>query len=166
MVPAGAWVVVELPDATATVRLGIALADVLPAGAVLLLQGELGSGKTTLVQGLAQGLGIGEPVTSPTFALVHEYPEGRIPLYHLDLYRLSTAEVQQLQPEYYWQEAPPGIVAVEWPERLPVWPSCYLHVRWQNDSSAGRRVELTAQGPDPQQWLRQLQARQAAGQLP
>lgn len=154
-----------LPDAPTTVRLGMVLAELLPAGAVLLLQGDLGSGKTTLVQGLARGLGIAEPVTSPTFALVQEYPEGRIPLYHLDLYRLSPAEVQQLQPEYYWLEAPPGIVAVEWPERLPAWPPCYLHLHWQNGDLTGRRVVFTAQGSAPHQWLAQLQARQAAGQL-
>ncbi|MEN9208529.1 MAG: tRNA (adenosine(37)-N6)-threonylcarbamoyltransferase complex ATPase subunit type 1 TsaE [Gloeomargarita sp. GMQP_bins_120] len=157
--------VVELPDAAATQRLGEALGQVLPAGAVVLLQGELGSGKTTLVQGLAQELGITEPVTSPTFALVQEYPEGRIPLYHLDLYRLSPAEVQQLQPEYYWQEAPPGIVAIEWPERLPVWPPHYVHVRWHRDETIGRRVTLKAQGAQAQQWLSQLQQQQACGKL-
>ncbi len=152
--------VVALPDPAATVRWGEALSHLLPAGAILLLQGDLGSGKTTLVQGLAQGLGITAPVTSPTFALIQEYPEGRIPLYHLDLYRLDSQEVQQLYPEYYWQEAAPGIVAIEWPERLPMWPASYLHLCWQSMAS-GRRVTLTAQGEAPQEWLRHLE--QAAG---
>jgi len=148
-------VVVDLPDAAATVALGQALAAVLPPGAVLLLQGDLGSGKTTLVQGLAQGLGITEPVTSPTFTLIQEYPEGRMPLYHLDLYRLTPAEVVQLHPEIYWQELPPGVVVIEWPERLPTWPPAYLHLAWQW-LATGRQVTLTAQGTAPQAWLRTL----------
>jgi len=147
--------VVALPSPAATISLGEALSRILPAGAILLLQGDLGSGKTTLVQGLAQGLGITAPVTSPTFALIQEYPEGRIPLYHLDLYRLNTSEVQQLYPEYYWQEAAPGIVAIEWPERLPTWPSSYLHLSWQSMAS-GRQVTLTAQGTAPPSWLQCL----------
>lgn len=153
--------VVALPNPAATLGLGEALSHVLTAGAILLLQGDLGSGKTTLVQGLAQGLGVSEPVTSPTFALIHEYPEGRIPLYHLDLYRLNTEEVQQLYPEYYWQEATPGIVAIEWPERLPTWPSQYLHLCWQG-TAFGQRVTLTAQGATPQGWLQHLRLGRAS----
>lgn len=150
--------VVDLPDPAATLHWGATLAHILPAGAILLLQGDLGSGKTTLVQGLAQGLGITTPVTSPTFALIQEYPEGRIPLYHLDLYRLNTEEVRRLHPEYYWQEAAPGIVAMEWPERLPAWPANYLHLYWQS-LAVGRRLTLTAQGTSAQEWLQQLPRR-------
>lgn len=145
----------DLADPTATLNLGLTLAQVLPAGAILMLQGDLGSGKTTLVQGLAQGLGIAELVTSPTFALIQEYPEGRIPLYHLDLYRLSPHEVQQLNLEHYWQEAAPGITAIEWPERLPDWPKNYVHLMWQ-PIRKGRRVLLAPQGKQPKQWLSQL----------
>ncbi|WP_084111827.1 tRNA (adenosine(37)-N6)-threonylcarbamoyltransferase complex ATPase subunit type 1 TsaE [Gloeomargarita lithophora] len=156
--------VVDLPDPAATVGLGMGLAEILPAGAILLLQGDLGSGKTTLVQGLAQGLGISEPVTSPTFALIQEYPEGRIPLYHLDLYRLTPEEVQQLHLETYWQEVAPGIVAIEWPERLPIRPVNYLHLSWQSMTS-GRRVTLTAQGTTPQSWLENFSQSQGFGEL-
>ncbi|MEY2977298.1 MAG: hypothetical protein RLZZ435_1437, partial [Cyanobacteriota bacterium] len=108
---------IALPNAEATQCFGAKLGQVLPAGSVLLLQGNLGAGKTTFVQGLAQGLGILEAVVSPTFILLNEYPEGRVSLYHFDLYRLETpAAVQGLQVESYWQgiEVEPGIVAIEW----------------------------------------------------
>lgn len=117
-----------LPNAAATQQIGIRLGQVLPAGSVLLLRGNLGVGKTTFVQGLAQGLGIADAVVSPTFILLSEYLEGRIPLYHFDLYRLDTPEaVRGLQVESYWEgvEVEPGIVAIEWAERLPDLPENY-----------------------------------------
>lgn len=82
-------ITLQLPDAAATHALGVQLGRVLPAGTVLLLNGELGSGKTSLVQGLGVGLGVVETVDSPTFTLVNEYLSGRLPLYHMDLYRLN-----------------------------------------------------------------------------
>ncbi len=78
-----------LPDHAATQLLGRALADSVTTHAVIALNGPLGAGKTTLVQGLAQALGIRETVNSPTFTMMNEYHSGRLPLYHLDLYRLS-----------------------------------------------------------------------------
>ncbi|KAB1986703.1 tRNA (adenosine(37)-N6)-threonylcarbamoyltransferase complex ATPase subunit type 1 TsaE, partial [Haemophilus parainfluenzae] len=81
-------------------------------------------GKTTLVQGIGAGLGIVDPLSSPTFTLINEYPEGRIPLYHVDLYRLDPAQVEQLYLDLYWEgeEVEPGIVAIEWAERLTYQP--------------------------------------------
>lgn len=112
-------VVIDLPNAQATQALGQALGEQLPAGSVLLLKGDLGSGKTTLVQGLGKGLGI-DDIDSPTFTLINEYTSGRLPLYHIDLYRLSEAEADALYLETYWDgvETEPGIVAIEWSERL------------------------------------------------
>ena len=114
---------INLPDAAATQALGKALGEQLPAGSVLLLKGDLGSGKTTLVQGLGQGLGVAE-IDSPTFTLINEYTTGRVPLYHIDLYRLSAAETDGLYLETYWDgvEVEPGIVAIEWSERLGYLP--------------------------------------------
>lgn len=83
---------------------------------VVTLAGDLGAGKTTLVQAICRGYGVSEPVTSPTFALVHEYSAPRSPVYHLDLYRLrSEAELEGLG----WDElvSAPALVLVEWPER-------------------------------------------------
>lgn len=144
--------IIALPDATATHQFGVKLGQGLPAGTVLLLQGNLGAGKTTFVQGLAEGLGITEAVVSPTFILLSEYPEGRVPLYHFDLYRLETAAaVQDLQVESYWEglEVEPGIVAIEWAERLPILPPSYwrLTFAWADPSpeSSGRGRVLHCQ---------------------
>lgn len=120
---------------------------------MLCLQGDLGSGKTTLVQGLGIGLGITEAIDSPTFTLINEYVGGRLPLYHFDLYRLEPADVVTLAPEIYWEgiETEPGIVAIEWSERLPYHPDTYLHIQLQADDSAaqgdpGRMAILTPVG--------------------
>ena len=119
-----------LADTKATRRLGIKLGQSLVAGSILLLEGDLGSGKTTLVQGIGEGLGITEAIVSPTFTLINEYSQGRLPLYHLDLYRLQSQEVTQLNLESYWNESeyPLGIVAIEWAGRLIVKPPNYLKV--------------------------------------
>jgi tRNA threonylcarbamoyladenosine biosynthesis protein TsaE len=113
-----------------TQRFGQGLGRSLPAGTVILLAGNLGSGKTSLVQGIGQGLGITEAIVSPTFTLINEYLDGRIPLYHLDLYRLDAQAVAPLYVETYWEgeDYPLGIVAIEWPERLPYRPSRYLQL--------------------------------------
>ncbi len=138
----------SLPDAEATRALGAKLGRSLPAGSVILLEGDLGAGKTTLVQGIAEGLGIADPIVSPTFTLINEYLEGRFPLYHLDLYRLEPPEVSALQPEIYWEgiETPLGLVAIEWAERLPYLPASYLRVGLTYSPDRGRFVELSAIG--------------------
>ncbi|PSB26595.1 tRNA (adenosine(37)-N6)-threonylcarbamoyltransferase complex ATPase subunit type 1 TsaE [Stenomitos frigidus] len=141
--------IISLPDAAATQSLGIFLGERLPAGSVLLLEGDLGSGKTTLVQGLGEGLGLREAIDSPTFTLINEYLDGRLPLYHFDLYRLDTTAAAALYPETYWEgtEVELGIVAIEWSERLHHKPSHYLEVQLTYDSSAGRQARLSAIGP-------------------
>lgn len=138
----------SLDNSDQTQALGIYLGQTLSAGAVLLLEGDLGSGKTTLVQGIGIGLGIKDAIISPTFALIHEYPEGRIPLYHLDLYRLSPPEVTELYPELYWQgtEIPLGIVAIEWPIRLSERPKDYLQISLTHTDNA-RQIVLTSPTP-------------------
>ncbi len=149
---------ISLPDTEATLRLGVLLGQSLPAGSVILLEGNLGAGKTTLVQGIGEGLGITEAILSPTFTLINEYTEARLPLYHLDLYRLQLSQVEALNPEIYWEgmEVPPGIVAIEWAQRLPYQPSNYLRIclTYQSDRTQGiargdRRVELFEVGEFP-----------------
>lgn len=133
-----------LADTEATLRLGITLSESLTPGSVILLEGDLGAGKTTLVQGIGKGLGIAEPIVSPTFTLINEYTEGHLPLYHLDLYRLDPQEVAALNLESYWEgiEVIPGIVAVEWAERLPYKPDSYLSVSLTYGHEGTRQVEL------------------------
>ena len=137
--------VINLPNAQATQLLGQALGEQLPAGSVLLLKGNLGSGKTTLVQGIGQGLGVAE-IDSPTFTLINEYTQGRLPLYHIDLYRLSAVEADALFLETYWDglEVEPGIVAIEWSERLTHIPPepIELSLSYLPGLSEGRRAEL------------------------
>jgi tRNA threonylcarbamoyladenosine biosynthesis protein TsaE len=133
-----------LADTEATLRLGVTLGESLTPGSIILLEGDLGAGKTTLVQGIGKGLGIAEPIVSPTFTLINEYTEGRLPLYHLDLYRLETQEVAALNLESYWEgvEVIPGIVAVEWAERLPYKPDHYLSVSLTYEDGGTRQAEL------------------------
>lgn len=137
-----------LENAQATQELGINLGQALVKGSIILLEGDLGSGKTTLVQGIGDGLGITEPIVSPTFTLINEYLEGSLPLYHLDLYRLQPTEVEALNLEAYWEgiDFPLGIVAIEWAERLPQKPACYLSLSLQYAVDTGRQACLTAIG--------------------
>jgi tRNA threonylcarbamoyladenosine biosynthesis protein TsaE len=135
---------IHLVDTQATLNLGVFLGQTLTAGTVILLAGDLGAGKTTLVQGLGKGLGIVEPIVSPTFTLINEYTEGRIPLYHLDLYRLDPQEVVNLNLETYWEgiEVIPGIVAIEWSERMPYKPSSYVDVLLTYGDEGSRQAEI------------------------
>lgn len=137
---------ISLKNAAATQNLGINLGQCLEAGSVILLQGDLGAGKTTLVQGIGKGLGITEPIVSPTFTIVNEYTAGRIPLYHLDLYRLEPQEVAGLNVETYWEgfEVTPGIVAIEWAERMPYQPDNYLIVNLIYGNEGDRQAKITA----------------------
>jgi tRNA threonylcarbamoyladenosine biosynthesis protein TsaE len=136
---------VRLADAKATQMLGIEMGKSLTAGSVLLLTGDLGSGKTTLVQGLAQGMGIDDSIVSPTFTIINEYSGARLPLYHLDLYRLNPTEVDDLQLESYWLglETELGIVAIEWAERLSHLPPDYIQIELTYDPIEGRVAKIS-----------------------
>ncbi len=140
--------IIDLPDREATVNLGEKLGQTLASGSVILLKGDLGAGKTTLVQGIGLGLGIQEPIASPTFTLVNEYSEGRLPLYHLDLYRLQGQDIEALYLENYWQgiEVDLGIVAIEWSERLTFLPENYLEITLLDRGEQGRRALLNFVG--------------------
>ena len=101
-----------------TAAVGRSIAAGLSAGAVVLLSGDLGAGKTAFVRGLAEGLGIDPAeVSSPTFSLIQQYRGGRLPLHHVDLYRLRTVEVDDIGLEDLSLEG--GVMAIEWPDRLP-----------------------------------------------
>lgn len=100
-----------------TQQLGARWGEHLGAGTVIALQGDLGAGKTQLVKGIARGLGVTERVNSPTFALINGYLTGRLPLHHLDLYRLSSREAVMGAGLEEYLFSPPGVAVIEWPER-------------------------------------------------
>ncbi|MDJ0599875.1 MAG: tRNA (adenosine(37)-N6)-threonylcarbamoyltransferase complex ATPase subunit type 1 TsaE [Crocosphaera sp.] len=143
--------ILTLPNFEATKSLGQQLGQNLPEGSVLLLKGDLGAGKTTLVQGIGEGLGVTDPIVSPTFTLINEYHEGRLPLYHLDLYRLEPEAVTGLYLEQYWEEGEtlPGITAIEWAEKLPYLPLNYLEIQLSYSEGAGRQAILQPVGDFP-----------------
>jgi tRNA threonylcarbamoyladenosine biosynthesis protein TsaE len=122
------------------------LARRLTPGAVLLLSGDLGAGKTAFVRGLAEGLGGDtDEVSSPTFTIVHEYRGGRLPLVHVDLYRLERAELNEtgLDPEL----AERGVVAVEWPERLTRTVPGAITIRIVDAGDDRRTIEISSEEP-------------------
>lgn len=128
-------------DDAGTRGIGRALAGRLVAGDLVLLHGDLGAGKTVFVKGLAEGLGLdADDVTSPTFTLVHEYAGGRLPLLHLDLYRLDRADLDEvgLDPDV----AARGIVVVEWAERLTRVPAAAVAVHIRDRGGDTRALEI------------------------
>ena len=123
-----------------TRRIARDLARDLVPGTVVLLSGDLGAGKTAFVKGLAEGLGIDpDDVTSPTFTLVHEYRGGRLPLLHVDLYRLDKADLDEIGLDS--DLADRGVIAVEWPERLAVAPQA-TDVRIRDLGGDERQIAL------------------------
>ncbi|MEO1671115.1 MAG: tRNA (adenosine(37)-N6)-threonylcarbamoyltransferase complex ATPase subunit type 1 TsaE, partial [Cyanobacteria bacterium J06631_2] len=94
-----------------------------------------------------EGLEIAELITSPTFTLINEYLDGRVPLYHLDLYRLEPNQVNSIYPEIYWlgEEVDPGITAIEWSQRLLVQPENYLKIKLTHAESS-RKISLQSHG--------------------
>lgn len=131
-----------------TRALGEAIGQGLKEGLAIQLNGDLGSGKTCLIQGLAQGLDVpaGYDVTSPTYTLINEYP-GRLPLFHVDLYRLNDsvdAEMIGLWEIFSRR----NVVAVEWAERLDSddWPETYLKLNFFTVDDLCRRIQLIGCG--------------------
>jgi len=122
-----------------TMELGASLAESLAPGSVVLLEGELGAGKTAFVRGLANGVGAPEEdVSSPTFTLVQEY-RGRLPLLHADLYRLSGDEADDLGLDELGRD---GIVAIEWAAKLPRKPAGAIEVLIEDLGGDRRRITI------------------------
>lgn len=126
-----------------TIAFGRQLAATLKPGSVIALHGELGAGKTCLVKGIAAGLGISRDITSPTFTLIHEYQGGRLPLVHVDLYRLNTvAEAEQIGLDEYLSR--PAVTVIEWAEKIAaLLPPHTLHVHLEVSGEHTRRITLS-----------------------
>ena len=129
-----------------TLEWGRLLGSILEPGDFIALNGDLGSGKTLLVKGIAQGLGVdGDEVTSPTFGFVQEY-KGKVPLYHFDVYRLDVPE--QLEDlgyeEYFFGH---GVTIVEWADTVRnYYPEDYLQIDFRTLGTQTRELTVTATG--------------------
>ena len=139
-------------DPAATSRLGRALGAVALAGDLVCLWGDLGAGKTHLAKAFALGLGVSETVTSPSFVLMAEY-RGRLPLFHIDPYRLASAE-DVLAGGLIDERQREGVTLVEWPERLgDALPAARLDVRIDGTGDEPRSITLVAGSDDYRRYL-------------
>ncbi len=139
-----------------TIKLGARLGRRLKPGAVVLLRGELGAGKTTLARGLARGAGFKGRVSSPTFALAHVYRGKRLTVHHLDLYRLARGEHLEVGVEELLAD-PRAAVVVEWPAAGGRWPKDRLEITLEH-APPGRRAALKATGPEARKVLESARA--------
>lgn len=132
-----------------TERLGERLGAALRPGDVIALWGELGTGKTVLARGIARGLGVAGPVSSPTFVVVNEY-EGPVPMYHVDFYRLDPGELDSVGWEEYLHLG--GVVVIEWPDRaVSSLPPERLDLELEHIGDTKRRVRLEPHGKRAQE---------------
>jgi len=131
------------PDPDATTALGLGLAGAARAGDVICLWGDLGAGKTHLAKAIGAGLGVTDTITSPSFILMAEYA-GRLPLFHIDLYRLDPGGIDLVALREYLYG--PGVTAIEWCDRLPAGAlDAYLAVRIEY-AEPGRRLTFEGLG--------------------
>ena len=141
-----------LPTPDDTRALGVELADLLRAGDLVVLVGPLGAGKTALTQGIGRGLGVREPVTSPTFVIARVHTGGRLPLVHVDAYRLgSVADVDDLDLD---ASADESVTVVEWGQGLvEQLADEHLEVQLEREDDDVRTAVLVPHGPSWQQRL-------------
>ncbi|GAA0476231.1 tRNA (adenosine(37)-N6)-threonylcarbamoyltransferase complex ATPase subunit type 1 TsaE [Alkalibacterium sp. s-m-22] len=133
------------------------LADQLKPGMTLLLEGQLGAGKTTFTKGIAEALGISRAVKSPTYTLIKEYTDGKLPLYHMDLYRLEDSEDEDLGlDDYFYGE---GITVVEWGSFMKEdLPEEFIAVSINtSDNLNDREIKFSAQGDQYREVLERLE---------
>src|SRR5690606_29110548 len=137
-----------------TEAIASSLADIVQAGDVITLTGELGVGKTHFTKGLAKGLGITERVTSPTFTIVKEY-EGRLPLYHLDVYRLEHSDEDIGFDEYFYGD---GVAVIEWAQFIEAFlPEEYLSITIERTGDTAREIMVEAVGKKYEPYIEKLE---------
>lgn len=141
--------IIETNTPKETFDFGKHLGECAEAGTVYTLIGDLGVGKTVLTQGLAKGLNITEPVNSPTFTIVQIYEEGRLPLYHFDVYRIGDVEEMEEigYEDYFYGE---GVTLIEWANLIEeILPEHYTEIRIEKDLEKGfdyRKITVTSIG--------------------
>jgi tRNA threonylcarbamoyladenosine biosynthesis protein TsaE len=126
-----------------TIRIGVKLAKELKKGDVIALIGDLGSGKTILTKGIAEGLGVKNPryVNSPTFVIIKEY-KGKLPLYHFDLYRLNRSTLLDAESydEYFYDD---GVTVIEWADKIrTLLPEKHIEVKLKTAGEEKRRINI------------------------
>ena len=141
--------IVESFSSEDTFALGVRIGEGAEPGQIYMLNGDLGVGKTVFTQGLAAGLQIREPVSSPTFTILQEYDSGRLPLYHFDVYRLGDAEeLEEIGCDDYFFGN--GVCLVEWAERIREWiPDGAMTVTIEKDLEKGfdyRKIIIEGMG--------------------
>ncbi|MGY5246158.1 tRNA (adenosine(37)-N6)-threonylcarbamoyltransferase complex ATPase subunit type 1 TsaE [Lactiplantibacillus plantarum] len=126
----------------ATMAIGAKLGQLVQPGDLILLDGDLGAGKTTFTKGLAKSLGIPNNVKSPTFTLIREYRQGRLPLYHMDVYRLEDGGAEDLDLDEYFDGD--GVSVVEWSQFIAdLLPPTYLRIAISRDTDADDQRVIT-----------------------
>jgi tRNA threonylcarbamoyladenosine biosynthesis protein TsaE len=144
--------IIETNSAKETFDAGFAMGQKAHGGQIYCLSGDLGVGKTVFTQGFAAGLGISEPICSPTFTIIQEYREGRLPLYHFDVYRLGSAEEMDEigYEEYFFGD---GVCLVEWGSLFPeLFPKETINITIEKNLEKGfdyRCINVT-QGSKPE----------------
>ena len=139
--------VFQTQSTSETIRIGKGIGSFLRSGDVVALAGDLGTGKTQFIKGLAAGMGVGKPtyISSPSFTLINEYP-GKVAFYHIDLFRLrSEKEAEELGLEEYFQSE--GITAIEWADKIPsLLPkeNLWVHIHYTGKNT--RSIEMIPKG--------------------
>ncbi len=140
-------VVLQTKRPSDTIKIGKRIGACLKPGDVVALVGELGTGKTQFIKGLAEGAEVGKPtyISSPSFTLINEY-KGKVPFYHIDLYRLETeAEAEELGLEEYFQGR--GMTMIEWADRIPsLLPKETLRIHLHYTGKHSRSIEILGKG--------------------
>lgn len=151
----------QVNSAQEMINLGKKIGATTKGGDLLLLAGDLGAGKTTLTKGIARALGIRRPVKSPTFTIVREYREGKMPLFHMDMYRLENGDLSSIDLPGYFAEN--GLIVMEWPQYVKdQLPANFLELtlRRVDDSwdSTKRTVAVKAVGARAKQWWQDVKS--------
>ncbi|MGX4763651.1 tRNA (adenosine(37)-N6)-threonylcarbamoyltransferase complex ATPase subunit type 1 TsaE [Holzapfeliella sp. JNUCC 72] len=153
-------------DEAQTLKFGQQLGELLTPKTLILLDGDLGAGKTTLTKGIASALGIKRPIKSPTFTIVREYLKGRLPLFHMDMYRLEDGDMSSIDLQSYFDQG--SVIVMEWSVNvLDQLPEDYLRIkieRLDNEiESTKRQFTLEAVGKKNNQLIEELKKTSFAG---
>lgn len=152
----GMAVVLQTKSSLETIKIGKQIGSLLNQGDIVALIGELGSGKTQFIKGLASGAGVKKSkISSPSFILINEY-SGRIPFYHIDLYRINEErEAGELGLEEYFESE--GITAIEWADKIPsLLPRDLLMVRINYEGKNSRTIEITGRGKRYEELVKEI----------